>query len=119
MSKIYCNFPWQHNYVHTNGKFRLCCTTDQDMETENQYNSFDAGKHSIDEYWNSTRMKQIRVNMMNGVKTRDCAKCYQQEDEGVDSLRSTRDMNEFISQTAEDGTYTKPATTMQLQLFMN
>ena len=116
MSKIYCNFPWQHNYVHTNGKFRLCCTTDQDMETENQYNSFDAGKHSIDEYWNSTRMKQIRVNMMNGVKTRDCAKCYQQEDEGVDSLRSTRDMNEFISQTAEDGTYTKPATTMQLQL---
>ena len=116
MSKVYCNFPWNHNYVHTNGKFRLCCTTAQDIETDNGYNSFDAGKHSIDEYWNSARMKEIRVNMMNGIKTRDCEKCYQQEQEGVESLRNTHGMNSFISQTSADGTYKHPATQMQLQM---
>ena len=116
MSKVYCNFPWNHNYVHTNGKFRLCCTTAQDMETDNGYHSLHAGKHSIDEYWNSARMKQIRVNMMTGVKTRDCEKCYQQEEQGVDSLRNTSGMNEFISKTDEDGTYNHPATQMQLQM---
>lgn len=116
VSKIFCNFPWRHNYVHTNGKFRLCCTTAQDIETDDQYHSFHAGKHSIDDYWNSARMKQIRVNMMNGVKTKDCSKCYQQEHQGANSLRNASDMEEYIANTLPDGTYTGSAWTMQLQM---
>lgn len=116
MSNVFCNFPWRHNYVHTNGKFRLCCTTAQDIETDDQYHSFDAGKHSIDHYWNSARMKQIRVNMMNGIKTKDCSKCYQQDDEGVDSLRDPTLMEEYTAKTEADGTFTGQASTMQLQM---
>jgi len=116
MSKVFCNFPWNHNYVHTNGKFRLCCTTDQDIATDNNYNSFSANKHSISEYWNSDRMKQIRRNMMNGVKTKDCSKCYKQEEQGVDSLRDMAGMNKYIASTASDGTYKGHAGQMQIQM---
>jgi pyruvate-formate lyase-activating enzyme len=116
MSKIFCNYPWKHNYVHTNGKFRLCCTTSQDLETNNGYNSHHAGKHSIEQYWNSARMKKIRLDMINGTKVRDCNKCYQQEEQGVDSLRDLTGMNEFVSKTSADGTYNHPASEMQLQM---
>jgi pyruvate-formate lyase-activating enzyme len=116
MSKIFCNYPWVHNYVHPNGKYRLCCTTSQDIVTNDNYHSFHAGKHSVEDYWNSNRMKQIRRNMMNGIKVRDCEKCYQQDEAGVDSLRNTAGMNELIANTAEDGTYNKPANYMQLQM---
>lgn len=116
MSRVFCNFPWIHNYIHPNGKYRLCCTTSQDIVTNDNYHSFHAGKHSIDDYWNSNRMKNIRKNMMNGIKVRDCIKCYEQEDAGVDSLRDTTGMDEFIANTSDDGTYNKSAKIMQVHM---
>jgi hypothetical protein len=116
MSKVFCDKPFNHNYIHTNGKFRLCCTTIQDIYTDNNYNLFNAGKHSVNDYWNSNRMKEIRKNMIAGKQTRDCRRCYQQEKNNFQSLRSTKGMENFIKNTKADGTYTKPASTMQIQM---
>ena len=46
MSKVFCDKPFNHNYIHPNGKMRLCCTTVQDLPTDNNYNLFDANTHS-------------------------------------------------------------------------
>jgi MoaA/NifB/PqqE/SkfB family radical SAM enzyme len=116
MSKVFCDKPFNHNYIHPNGKMRLCCTTIQDIPTDNNYNLFDASKHGIEEYWNSNRMKEIRRRMIAGEKIRDCERCYRQEAQGVESLRSTTGMNKFINDTLPDGTYQKSARTMQIQL---
>jgi len=116
MSKVFCDKPFDHNYIHPNGKMRLCCTTIQDLPTDNKYNLFDANKHTVEDYWNSNRMKEIRRKMIAGEKIRDCARCYQQEEQGVESLRSTNGMDDFIKKTDEDGTYQKNATSMQIQL---
>tara|TARA_A100001015_G_scaffold295062_1_gene373586 strand:+ start:856 stop:2118 length:1263 start_codon:yes stop_codon:yes gene_type:complete len=116
MSKVFCDKPFNHNYIHTNGKMRLCCTTLQDLPKDNNYNLYDAGQDSIQDYWNSNRMKEIRRKMIAGEKIRDCAKCYEQEEKGTASLRSIRGMNQFISDTLPDGTYTKKAITMQIQM---
>ena len=116
MSKVFCDKPFNHNYIHPNGKMRLCCTTIQDLPTDNNYNLFDAGKHGIDDYWNSNRMKEIRRKMIAGEKIRDCEKCYRQEAQGVQSLRSTFNMESYIKDTAIDGTFSKKADTMQIQM---
>ena len=116
MSKVFCEKPFNHNYIHTNGKMRLCCTTIQDIPTDNNYNLFDASKHTIDEYWNSNRMKEIRRKMIAGEKIRDCERCYRQEEQGVESLRSTQGMKNYIMDTLPDGTHQKSADTMQIQL---
>jgi hypothetical protein len=116
MSKVFCDKPFNHNYVHPNGKMRLCCTTVQDLPTDNNYNLFDANKHTIEDYWNSNRMKEIRRKMIAGEKIRDCERCYKQEEQGVESLRSTHGMNEYVVGTLPDGTYQKSATSMQIQL---
>jgi pyruvate-formate lyase-activating enzyme len=116
MSKVFCDKPFNHNYIHTNGKMRLCCTTIQDIPTDNGYNLFDANKHTIDDYWNSNRMKEIRRKMIAGEKIRDCERCYRQEEQGVQSLRSTDGMEDFITNTQSDGTFERQATTMQVQM---
>ena len=113
MSKVFCDKPFNHNYIHTNGKMRLCCTTIQDIPTDNGYNLFDTSKHTIDDYWNSNRMKEIRRKMIAGEKIRDCERCYRQEEQGVQSLRSTDGMEDFITNTQPDGTFERQATTMQ------
>ena len=116
MSKVFCDKPFNHNYIHPNGKMRLCCTTVQDLPTDNNYNLFDANTHSINDYWNSNRMKEIRRKMIAGEKIRDCERCYRQEEQGAESLRSTRGMNKFIMDTLPDGTFHKSANSMQIQL---
>ena len=116
MSRVFCDKPFNHNYIHPNGKMRLCCSTIQDLPTDNNYNLFDANKHSIDDYWNSNRMKEIRRKMIAGEKIRDCERCYRQEEQGVQSLRSTQGMNKYITDTLPDGTYQKSAGTMQIQM---
>jgi MoaA/NifB/PqqE/SkfB family radical SAM enzyme len=116
MSKVFCDKPFNHNYIHPNGKMRLCCTTVQDLPTDNNYNLFDANKHSINDYWNSNRMKEIRRKMIAGEKIRDCERCYRQEEQGAESLRSTQGMNKYIVGTLPDGTYQESANSMQIQL---
>ena len=115
MSKVFCDKPFNHNYIHTNGKMRLCCTTIQDLPTDNKYNLFDANKHTIEDYWNSNRMKEIRRKMIAGEKIRDCERCYRQEEQGAESLRSTFGMDDFIKKTTADGFYQESADTMQIQ----
>ena len=116
MSKVFCDKPFNHNYIHPNGKMRLCCTTMQDLPTDNNYNLFDANKHTINDYWNSNRMREIRRKMIAGEKIRDCERCYRQEDQGAESLRSTHGMNKYIMDTLPDGTYQESATSMQIRL---
>ena len=116
MSKVFCDKPFVHNYIHPNGKMRLCCTTVQDIPTDNNYNLFDANKHSVNDYWNSNRMREIRRKMIAGEKIRDCERCYRQEEQGVESLRSIIGMNKLIADTQPDGTFMKSATSMQIQL---
>jgi hypothetical protein len=93
----------------------LCCTTIQDLPTDNKYNLFDANKHTIEDYWNSNRMKEIRRKMIAGEKIRDCERCYRQEEQGAESLRSTFGMDDFIKKTTADGFYQESADTMQIQ----
>jgi len=116
MSKVFCGKPFNHNYIHMNGKMRLCCTTIQNIPSDDGYTLFDAGRHSIEEYWNSDRMKEIRRNMIAGRETRDCRRCYEQEAQGVQSLRGTEGMEDYIAHTLPDGTYTRLADSMQLQM---
>ena len=116
MSKVFCDKPFDHNYIHTNGKMRLCCTTIQDIPTDNKYNLFDAKTHSIDDYWNSNRMKEIRRKMIAGEKIRDCERCYRQEEQGAESLRTQLGIKEYTKATLSDGTFHRSATTMQIQM---
>jgi hypothetical protein len=99
-----------------NGKIRVCCTTTQNIPSNNGYTLFDAGRHSIEEYWNSNRMKQIRKNMIAGLETKDCRRCYEQEAHGVKSLRSTKGMDNYIAHTLPDGTLNQSADSMQIHM---
>lgn len=116
MSKVFCDKPFDHNYVHMNGKLRLCCISIQNITQNDDYKQFDLNKNKIDEYWNSQRMRQIRLDMIAGKEIRDCQRCYEHERRGISSLRSKNTMNMSIKNTLPDGTFLKKANTMQLHM---
>lgn len=69
-----CTVPWMHLNFEPNGKVVPCCLT-------STYNYFagDLTTQSIEEIWNSDNMKQLRVEMMNGIEPKICNKCFDME----------------------------------------
>ena len=59
---VMCILPWIHMHPWPNGKTMLCC----DSPWEDHIG--DLRENSLKEVWNSEKMKQVRLNMLNGKK---------------------------------------------------
>lgn len=116
VNKVYCDKPFDHNYIHTNGNYRLCCVTTENIIHNDRKQVYTASKHGVSEYWNSDRMKEIRVKMLKGEKIKDCWRCYKQDEAGEQSLRSTNTLKKYRAVLDQNGVLDLPANTAQLQL---
>lgn len=120
-SKTWCPLPWIHLATRPNGDVRLCCTSNasgagvvdsKSIGLVNNGNSnFNLKTHSIDEVWNSSYMKTVRLQMLAGEIPRSCQKCFEEEANGINSKRkwetevwqSRIDIDKIVNQTSADG----------------
>jgi radical SAM protein with 4Fe4S-binding SPASM domain len=77
----FCVLPWMHLYVGTDGNVLPCCSADH------QYPMGNIEEQSIDNIAKSATFNQLRANMIAGIRSKECARCYQQEDSGLPSPR--------------------------------
>lgn len=82
----FCVRPLTHLYVGTDGQYRLCCAS------EDSYLS-NAKTDEVDAWWNSEYLKDVRKNLLNGIRIPECNRCWRNEDAGIRShrLRSNRE----------------------------
>ena len=80
VSSTYCPLPWSHLYVGPDGKIAPCCVGKHIGEY---------GNITLEQAWNSTEMKQLRLDMKSNVKNDLCSSCYNKEDMGFTSMRNT------------------------------
>jgi MoaA/NifB/PqqE/SkfB family radical SAM enzyme len=115
MSKSFCKKPFNHIYVHTNGKMRLCCNTSENVVTNNNYNLFDIRKNSLNEYWNSQSIKNVRMNMLNDLPVAACKSCYDSEAVGYSSPREFQEKEIFQHLTDKNGFLNEKPKSLQIQ----
>ncbi len=80
-SESFCMLPWMHLHAFPDGRAYPCCFA------LDPYPVGDLNKQSMAEVFNGPQMKQMRSNMLQGKKCKQCAKCYDQEKSGFFSLR--------------------------------
>ena len=103
ISKTFCILPWIHMNTWPNGNVYPCCLTDWREEVGNLEHN------TLEEIWNNGKMKELRQYMLTGKKHNNCRKCFQQEEYGLDSTRtsSNRHFQSHIptitENTKEDG----------------
>lgn len=102
-NKSFCMAPWVSLHIWPEGKVFPCCLWDVKEPIGN------INYQSLDDLWNSPKMKDARVKMLKGEKIDACSRCYHLEDTGYGSYR--QDLNErhgnkieYIDFTKEDGT---------------
>ena len=82
-SKSFCIVPFIHMNIQPDGTTYHCCMSDLKKPIGN------TKRNTLEEMWNSRRMKVIRRDMLNGDRNQACIKCYHVEDTGIDSPRSS------------------------------
>jgi MoaA/NifB/PqqE/SkfB family radical SAM enzyme len=121
MSTTICPLPWIHLATRPNGDVRLCCTSNAsgagstDDKTAGLVKDdgvpMNLRESSIEEIWNSSFMKQTRLQMLNGEIPNSCTKCFTEEDNGIVSKRQWEtevwknriNLDEIYKQTGQDG----------------
>ena len=77
----FCVLPWMHLYIGTDGNILPCC------HSNHQYPMGNITEQSIDSIVKSKSFNQLRSNMLNGIPSKECDRCYQHEDLGLTSAR--------------------------------
>ncbi len=75
-----CPFPFRGVMVKTDGQLVTCCYGEN-------IQGLHRSTHTIEQAFNSPEFQKIRLNLINGVKDNHCKKCWDLEQQGVESLR--------------------------------
>ena len=111
ISSTMCAFPWMHLHSWPDGKAMLCCIAHGGKQ---RGKVGDFSVNSFQEIINNDKMKQVRVDLMNGVKIKECEACWKDEALGKKSMRknSSNDVNydlqSLLDKTHPDGTLDDP-----------
>ena len=97
LQDTFCVLPWMHLYVGPDGNVLPCCQADHDFPIGN------IEKSSIPDIINSQKYNQLRSNMLSGRRCKECSRCYEREDLGLQSTRilSNQEWQEFTPTTVE------------------
>ena len=75
----FCVAPFTHQSTKTDGSIKACCRALPQIGNIN--------KDTMAEAWNHRIIKQLRLDLVNGVRNPMCNACWNLEDAGVTSLR--------------------------------
>jgi len=106
--------PWaeHHITVSSTGNISTCCMSVPVIDARTGQ-SFNIKTHTVSQAYNSDEFNNIRQNLRNGVKDKNCDSCWRQEDLGEISLR--QDSIEAYQEVYESGK-TSGLITVQLDL---
>ncbi len=79
-NSTFCVAPFTSLYVDPEDKMRVCCIAGTDIGT------YDKDK-SLLELYNTDSIKNVRSDLINGIKNKTCTYCYNNEQVGIVSLR--------------------------------
>ena len=123
-TKTFCVLPWIHVATRPNGDARLCCGSNASQATKGvmdagnikKENGLPAnfGKENLYSAFNNEYMRNVRNTMLSGDIPASCAKCFEEEGNGMISKRlwetyfwekaENIDIANLVTETEEDGT---------------
>lgn len=92
VNKTICAYPWHSAAIRPNGIVIPCCRFPHEIGNESNLQHIDPR--------NSNSWVTLRNNMLNGIKSEGCKSCYQDESNGLLSMRQ-QSLQKFIPNSKE------------------
>lgn len=101
MNNAWCVLPWIHQCVRTDNSLKPCCRFQNPKDDTRIDITLDQLAEQGLSVMETPNMVALRQNMLNGIKSPGCTKCYDQEGDGTaTSLRTY--INERFSHVSKD-----------------
>lgn len=86
-NKTFCVYPWINLHTSTEGRCKLCCHvyTEDYIKIEN--NDAILGINDWADIWHGRYMADVRKKMSEGKEVKECRRCYEHEEKGLESSR--------------------------------
>lgn len=103
-SKTFCMFPWLHLNVTPRGDIYPCCSQDYKHPIGNTKTI------TLEKAFNLDKMKELRLDMLNGIPNSTCNFCYEHEKSSPYSFRKYANQHfgkyfdDIVPRTLDDGT---------------
>lgn len=101
-SKTFCMLPWVHINTTPAGSVQPCCimSPGHNLGTTTQM--------SLDSAINCSSMRNLRLDMLNGITNSMCQLCYSHEKQGIKSFRQSANLDwgeyvDVVDNTGDDG----------------
>jgi glutamate-1-semialdehyde 2,1-aminomutase len=83
----FCILPFTHISSTNDGNYRVCCCSEEVPITKQDGSVYNMRTDSIADVWNSDFYKNLRKDLLNGVKNPTCEYCWNFEEGGAYSKR--------------------------------
>jgi organic radical activating enzyme len=122
----FCLLPFTHISSTNDGNYRACCCSEEIVIAKNDGTPFNMRKDSVIEVWNSDQYRQLRKDLIAGVKNPTCEYCWNYEAGGAYSKRQKTndekhdmypDYDKFVRDALEnDGILSTPPTDLDIKV---
>jgi organic radical activating enzyme len=122
----FCLLPFTHISSTNDGNYRACCCSEEIVIAKDDGTPYNMKRDSVTEVWNSKHYKQLRLDLLNGVKNPTCEYCWNYETGGAYSKRQKTndekhdmypDYNIFIKDAlANNGALSTPPTDLDIKV---
>lgn len=122
----FCLLPFTHISTTNDGNYRACCVSEEVVIAKPDGTPYNVRTDSVMEVWNSDQYRQLRKDLLSGVKNPTCEYCWNYEATGAYSKRQKNtdekhdmypDYDVFIKDALEnDGRLSTPPTDLDLKV---
>jgi hypothetical protein len=87
LSKTFCSAPWFQTRIDWDGQYRPCCELTENTSEFNGRTHYSLRDTTVDEWMSSEYSQYLRKELSEGNQLPECNKCWQKENNAVESLR--------------------------------
>lgn len=96
-NKSICTLPFKGIHIEPNGEIKPCC-----LWTPVNIRFSNIKQTSINQYWNSKSLNGVRKDMLNGIRLKECVRCYENELHNLPSYRTISNDHSDIDKIIEN-----------------
>ena len=93
MSNTYCVYPFINVHTNTDGRCKLCCHVYGEDYIQVDGKDAVLGKTDWKNIWDGKYMSDVRAKMIAGMPVKECGRCYEHEEKGLQSSRQWANEN--------------------------
>lgn len=92
MNKSFCVLPFYRTTIRANGNLAPCCIITNYANIKNL---------SLEEFWQSDQLENLRTNMLSGIECNECTECYNEERKFGKSMRTESWRDHSVNETTD------------------